>query len=410
MPVSDDRMAYLRSSPDWFQKTCDHTRKYVYARPMNASLRQQLAELPGPIQTLLNHHGFDVERFTRLADRLTGKASHSNFVSGEIAPPATEDIGELPPIDSEESRELEELGLQALKNGQCAMVVLAGGMATRMGGVVKALVEAVPGYRFLDLRLNELRALERRSGQRVPMWLMTSDATNEAIRDALGNQLTPDYLETFQQDLSPRLNPDGTLFLDSSGAPSLHAPGHGDLPDALARSGLLRRFVERGGKYVTMTNIDNLGASLDPRIIGYHIRHGKPLTCEVVDKVGTDKGGIPVRVDGKPAVMEEFRIPPSFDPSTVRVFSTNTFHINAAELLEPPLEWTYFTVEKKVEDKPVIQFERLLNELTSALPTQFLRLPRTGAESRFLPVKDFPELEARQGEITLVARDRGMLP
>lgn len=377
---------------------------------MNASLRQQLADLPDSIQTVLKDHGFDTERFLRLAERLTSTVPQSNFVTGKITPPEPEDVAELPAPGSPESKQLEELGLQALKNGQCAMVVLAGGMATRMGGVVKALVEAVPGYRFLDLRLNELRALERRGGHRVPLWLMTSDATDEAIRDALGNHRAPDYLETFRQDLSPRLNPDGSLFLDSKGQPSLHAPGHGDLPQALARSGLLQRFVERGGKYVTMTNIDNLGASLDPRIIGFHIKHGKPLTCEVVDKVGTDKGGIPVRLDGQPVVLEEFRIPPSFDPSTVRVFSTNTFHIDAASLLDPKLDWTYFTVEKKVEDKKVIQFERLLNELTSALPTQFVRLPRTGAESRFLPVKDFPELEARQAEITLVARDRGMLP
>ncbi len=377
---------------------------------MNASLRQQLADLPDSIQTVLKDHGFDTERFLRLAERLTSTVPQSNFVTGKITPPEPEDVAELPALGSPESKQLEELGLQALKNGQCAMVVLAGGMATRMGGVVKALVEAVPGYRFLDLRLNELRALERRGGHRVPLWLMTSDATDEAIRDALGNHRAPDYLETFRQDLSPRLNPDGSLFLDSKGQPSLHAPGHGDLPQALARSGLLQRFVERGGKYVTMTNIDNLGASLDPRIIGFHIKHGKPLTCEVVDKVGTDKGGIPVRLDGQPVVLEEFRIPPSFDPSTVRVFSTNTFHIDAASLLDPKLDWTYFTVEKKVEDKKVIQFERLLNELTSALPTQFVRLPRTGAESRFLPVKDFPELEARQAEITLVARDRGMLP
>jgi hypothetical protein len=50
----------------------------------------------------------------------------------------------------------------------------------------------------------------------------------------------------------------------------------------------------------------------------------------------------------------------------------------------------------------------LINELTSILDTQYLHLPRTGKESRFLPVKDYQELEQRQGEITLVARDRGM--
>jgi UTP--glucose-1-phosphate uridylyltransferase len=377
---------------------------------MTASLRQQVTSLPAATLNVLTHHGFDLERFLHLAGRLTGEVQHSNFVTGTITPPMADDLADMPKLGTAESQHLEQLGLQALKQGQCAMVVLAGGMATRMGGVVKALVEALPGQRFLDLRLNELKALERRSGHRVPLWLMTSDATNNGIQEALGDLVDPYYLKTFEQELSPRLNPDGTLFFDSKGEPSLHAPGHGDVPDALRRSGLLQRFIEKGGKYVTLTNIDNLGASLDPRIIGFHIHHGKPLTCEVVDKVGTDKGGIPARLDDKPVVLEEFRIPPSFDPAQVRVFSTNTFHINADALLQPALEWTYFTVEKKVEDKKVIQFERLLGELTSAMPTQFVHLPRSGAESRFLPVKDFPELEARQAEITLVARDRGMLP
>jgi UTP--glucose-1-phosphate uridylyltransferase len=128
----------------------------------------------------------------------------------------------------------------------------------------------------------------------------------------------------------------------------------------------------------------------------------------VVDKVETDRGGIPVRVDGQAMVLEEFRIPETFDPRTVRVFSTNTFHFDARKLLELKLDWTYFTVEKIVDGRKAIQFERLVNEVTSALPTQFLRLPREGRESRFLPVKDWKELEKRLDEITLVARDRGM--
>ncbi len=73
---------------------------------------------------------------------------HSNFVTGTITAPTTSDLAEMPKLGTPESQELEQLGLQALKQGQCAMVVLAGGMATRMGGVVKALVEALPGHRF----------------------------------------------------------------------------------------------------------------------------------------------------------------------------------------------------------------------------------------------------------------------
>ncbi len=376
---------------------------------MTEPLQQQFANLPDDVKDKLLNRGFQVDRFLGLAARLTGAAEHSNLVSGRLQPPTGDDILELPPAESAESKRHEALGLEALCAGECAMVVLAGGMATRMGGVVKTLVEALPGHRFLDLRLNEATALERRCRQRLPLWLMTSDATHEAIVEALGSRRDGYYIEAFEQESSLRLTPEGNLFFDAEGRPSLHSPGHGDLPDALIRSGLLRRFLDRGGKYLTLANIDNLGASLDPRIIGFHIDHGKPLTCEVVDKVGTDKGGIPVRLDGRPIVLEEFRIPASFDPASVRVFSTNTFHVSAASLLEAQVPWTYFTVEKKVGGEAAIQFERLLNELTSTLPTQYLHLPREGAASRFLPVKNFRELEQRQGEITLVARDRGMI-
>jgi UTP--glucose-1-phosphate uridylyltransferase len=375
---------------------------------MSSTLEEQLRNLPQATLATLEQHGFDKQRLIALARRLRGEVEHSNLVSLPLAPCEPSDISTLPERGSEAGKALEQLGLEALRNGQCALVVLAGGMATRMGGVVKALVEALPGQRFLDLRLNEATALERRCGRRVPLWLMTSDSTDQAIKDALGTRRDPEHLETFRQFLSLRLTPSGELFLDSKGEPSMHSPGHGDLPDALRNSGLLGRFVERGGRMITVANIDNLGATLDPLIIGHHMTSGKPVSCEVVDKVGTDRGGIPVRVGGRPTVLEEFRIPKTFDPASVRVFSTNTFHLDARALLDLAMDWTYFTVEKKVENKPVIQFERLINELTSVLDTQYLHLPRTGKESRFLPVKDYQELEQRQGEITLVARDRGM--
>lgn len=372
------------------------------------SLQAQLAALSPQVRETLRRHHFDATGFVERARRLSGEVSHSNLVQGKLEPPGEGDVVELPPEGSPEARALFDLGLNALREGQAAFVVMAGGMATRMGGVIKALVEVLPGQRFLDLRLNERSTLERRAGRRVPLWIMTSDATEQGIREALGARIDPDYLDTFVQCLAPRLTPEGELFRDDAGNVSLHAPGHGDLPDALVKSGLLGRFVERGGRYVTVTNIDNLGASLDPTILGFHIQHGKPVTCEVVDKVDTDRGGIPVRVDGHPMVLEEFRIPESFDPKTVRVFSTNTFHFHAPTLLRLALDWTYFTVEKMVDGRKAIQFERLINEVTSALPTQYLRLPRTGRESRFLPVKDWKELEKRLDEITLVARDRGM--
>jgi len=372
-------------------------------------LADQLAKLPPEVTARLQQYGFDHARLVRLGAALARGEVDRGVVTGRIEPPAAGDVVELPDPKSAAYRELVARGEEALRAGQVALIVLAGGMATRMGGVVKALVEALPGKTFLDIRLAEVAALGKRYGVAPPLWLMTSAATDAGIRSALGARRDGEHVATFAQHLSLRLTSGGDLFLDAAGQPSEHAPGHGDLPDALKASGLLTRFVERGGKVVLIANLDNLGGTVDPALVGFHLAHGADVTSELVDKLADDRGGIPVRVDGKLRVLEEFRIPPSFDPSTVRVFNTNTFHVTARALRDLAMEWRFFAVQKKVDGVPVVQFERIVNEITDELSTVYLRLPRTGEAARFLPVKDPEELERRRSEIELVVRARGIL-
>lgn len=375
---------------------------------MAADISQELDALPADTRSRLETFGFDREWFVGQVGRLDEEGRRDNIVRGEVRPPEEGDVVDLPPAGTEERARLEALGDEALAGGQCALVVLAGGMATRMGGVVKALVEAVPPRSFLDLRLAGHRALEQRLGTRIPLWLMTSAATDEPIRQALGDDLDGERIATFPQMTSLRLTPEGRLFTED-GQPSEHSPGHGDLPDALQRSGLLERFIDRGGRYVTTANLDNLGATLDPALIGMHIDLEATLTCEVVDKRGSDKGGIPARLDDRPLILEEFRIPDSFDPARVRVFNTNTFHFDASALRDLDMEWTYFVVEKEVDERPAIQFERLINEVAAHLDARFVRVPRDGPESRFIPIKDDEDLQEKREALEAVARDRRML-
>ncbi len=373
------------------------------------SLAQEIAALPQPLQSELLSHGFSADLLLRLASKMHEDLDARNRLPGDVEPPAAEDLSSLPAPGTADHTRLEQLGTEALRRGELAFIVLAGGMATRMGGVVKALVPAVGDKSFLDLRLAENAHWTRIAGHPLPLWLMTSYATDGKLRETLGTRLHADHLATFQQNISVRLTEDGHLFREEDGAPSIYAPGHGDLPEALRRSGLLQRFLDRGGKYVWIANIDNLGAAVDPAILGWHIQHRSPITVEVVDKVGSDKGGIPVRCKGRRMILEEFRLPRSFDPTTVRVFNTNTFLVTARDLHDLAMDFTWVQVAKKVGDRKAVQFERLVGEITSALDTRFLRLPRDGATSRFLPVKDMDELDARRREIETVAAARGML-
>ena len=358
-------------------------------------LRRQLAQLDPDLLASLRERGFRPERLLEWA-RLIPQGVDRNRVPGTVEPPAPGDVARPPAADSAEGERLTELGMQALGEGRLALAVLAGGMATRMGGVVKALVEALPGRTFLDLRLAEREHWAARSGGRLRLWVMSSAATDGLLREALAGA-GPD-VRVFEQAASLRLTPEGDLFLGDDGLPSPHATGHGDLPDALARSGLLDEFLAEGGRYVWIANLDNLGAGVDPLLLGWHIENGGSLTVEVAAR-GADVGGIPVRWNGRPVVLEDFRLPAGFERERVDVFNTNTLLADARALAELDMPWTYFTVHKKVDDRPAVQFERLVGELTSGLDSRFIEVPRSGPGSRFLPVKDADELEARRPDI-----------
>ena len=112
-------------------------------------------------------------------------------------------------------------------------------------------------------------------------------------------------------------------------------------------------------------------------------------------------GRAPARLVGRPQIIGGFRFPRAFDQDSIPVFNTNTFMLNARALTRDfPLP--YYRVEKQVDGATVIQFERLVGELTAFLDSVFLEVPRSGAQSRFLPVKDPDELTQRLAEIELV--------
>ena len=375
------------------------------------ALSDELTALDAATHERLTTRGFRRERLIDWAKTMGSGKDERNRLKGSVVPPGPSDIVDAPLPGSPGYERMREVGIGLLREGKVALCVLAGGMATRMGGVVKALVEAVPGHTFLDLRLAEQRALAALSGRKVPLWLMTSEATRGPIEAALGAHHDGVEVAVFEQCVAPRLTPEGNLFREDDGDYSIYATGHGDLPEALRESGLLRRFLaDRGGGYVWMTNLDNLGATVDPAMLGWMAENEAPLMVEVVDKVGTDRGGVPVRWNDKRIIAEEFRLPLSLDANAIRVFNTNTFLCDAARLESLIFDFTFVEVEKQVQGRKAVQFERLLGEITVGIEPVFMRVPREGVASRFLPVKDNDELARRRPEIEAIARARGMLP
>ena len=68
-------------------------------------------------------------------------------------------------------------------------------------------------------------------------------------------------------------------------------PGHGDLYAALEGSGKLDALLAAGVKYMFVSNSDNLGATLDLKLLTYFAKSGKPFIMECCERTEADKKG-----------------------------------------------------------------------------------------------------------------------
>ena len=336
--------------------------------------------------SIVERYHFDEPLFERLRALVADGtlSEESNYVRGRIEPLPSE---ALVPLD----RALVHKGQEAIDRGEVAAAVLNGGMATRFGGLVKGIVEAVDGRSFLEWKLVDAE----RAG--VPMVVMNSFATDEATREFVSGLEVPPPL-FFTQSVSLRLNPDGSLFEDDAGTTSPYAPGHGDFVPSLRREGVLAELRARGVRLLLLSNVDNLAARVDPAVVGAHLAGGRPVTLEVTEKAPGDTGGAPALVGGRPMAVEGFRFPPGFDQGRIPVFATNCFVFDL-DALDRDYDLTWLYVEKEVSGRPAVQLEQLVNEVTRFQPTTFLQVPRTGPNGRFFPVKTPADLEAARGPL-----------
>src|SRR5262249_8380234 len=158
---------------------------------------------------------------------------------------------------------------------------------------------------FLALKAEDARRAAATFGAPVPLVLMNSFATRAATlaeveaRRRFG--LAQDDLLTFDQTISLRLDPKGALFLEL-GEPGYYAPGHGDFFACIRASGVLANLMKRGVEVILFSNVDNLGATVEPTLIGHHILSRAAMSAEVTMKRRTasgawDKGGAPALID-----------------------------------------------------------------------------------------------------------------
>jgi galactokinase len=385
--------------------------------------------LPGADVELLQRYRFDLPEFLDFQARVASGAltPMSSLYRGVIEPPLPEDV---PPVATGDGA-LYARGEEALAAGRVAVVVLAGGMATRFQGapglllapgehVVKGTVPVLDDRSFLELKLEDARAVGRRYGKAIPFCIMGSFATfpgRNGIQQHLQDRgLDDDDVILFAQRISLRLTREGRVFgATGDGSPlppeAYTTPGHGDFFRSIRESGVLASLRSRGVEVVLFSNVDNLGATVDPLVIGRFLslraQRGVGMLAETVQRVPDDgaKVGVVVRADGLLRVLEGFRIPDTVDQAALVDASINSFAF-ALDAIDRDIPLDLHAVEKKVDGAWAIQGETVTCEATGSrdpdgrpsLAFAAVRVAREGRpgrfyEGRFYPVKRPEDLD-----------------
>jgi len=182
---------------------------------------------------------------------------------------------------------------------QLVVIKLNGGLGTSMGcSGPKSVIPVRSDLTFLDLTVQQIEYLNKRYSANVPLVLMNSFNTDEdtmkIIRKYSGFNVS---INTFNQSRYPRINKESLMPIAKSwrtedGIESWYPPGHGDFYRSFFNSGLLDQYIKAGKKYCFISNIDNLGATVDLNILNMVIRQGREFVMEVTDKTRADvKGG-----------------------------------------------------------------------------------------------------------------------
>ncbi|XP_026873634.1 UDP-glucose pyrophosphorylase 2b isoform X1 [Electrophorus electricus] len=293
-----------------------------------------------------------------------------------------------------------------------AVVKLNGGLGTSMGCKgPKSLISVRSENTFLDLTVQQIEHLNKKYNTDVPLVLMNSFNTDEDTKKILQKYTHHRVkIHTFNQSRYPRINKESLLPVPEDvgmvgeGSDGWYPPGHGDIYASFYASGLLEQLLAEGKEYIFVSNIDNLGATVDLHILNHLVSQPNGKRCEfvmeVTDKTRADvKGGTLIQYDGKLRLLEIAQVPKAHvdefkSVSKFKIFNTNNLWISLAAIKRLQ-EKNEMDMEIIVNPKTlngglnVIQLETAVGAAIKCFDNALgINVPR----SRFLPVKTTSDL------------------
>jgi UDP-N-acetylglucosamine pyrophosphorylase len=312
--------------------------------------------------------------------------------------------------------------------GQLAVIKLNGGLGTGMGlDRAKSLLRVKGDDTFLDLTARQVLHLRQQAGAGgLTFYLMNSFSTQRDTLEFLRSRY-PELMESgpvdFLQSKVPKLDAATLEPAAWPADPELEwcPPGHGDIYPSLLASGLLEELLAKGVKYAFVSNSDNLGATVDLRLLNHFAESGASFMMEVATRTAADrKGGHLARraSDGRLVLRESAQCPAADtdafqDTARHGYFNTNNLWLRLDHLkseldrnggmLPLPLIANHKTVDPKdASSTQVVQLETAMGAAIECFQnTGAVVVPR----SRFAPVKTTGDLLAVRSDAYEVTDD-----
>ncbi len=353
---------------------------------------------------------------------------HEKLPVGELAPLEAVDVDEI----ASRKEEFDAAGIQAIRQGKVAALLLAGGMGTRLG-LDKPKGELNVGVNrelyLFECLIRNLMDVTERAGVSIPLYIMTSEKNNdETIRffkehDFFGYK--PEDVSFFVQEMAVAVDYDGKLLMEEPGRLATSPNGNGGWFSSLAKSGLLEDIHNRGVEWINIFSVDNvLQRICDPTFIGATLLSGKVSGSKVVRKVDAyEKMGVLCLEDGRPSVVEYYEMSKEMAEATddkgnlLYAFGVILNYLFRVDKLEEIVEnyLPVHIVEKKIpcidaQGKPVnpkepngYKFETLVVDmirmLEDNLPYEVIR------EKEFAPIKNLHGVDSLDSARELLTRN-----
>ena len=222
-------------------------------------------------------------------------------------------------LTKEQKEEFDKLGEEVIRNGEYAVVTMAGGQGTRLGhngpkGTFKLDVYGKGKYLF-EILVDNLQEANQKYNTIIPWYIMTSIENNKDTVEFLEKHKYFGYPKEsviiFTQSELPLVDVDGKLLISKDLKIKEASDGNGGTYSSLRASGSLADMKERGIKWVFIGGVDNVLLKMaDVTLLGMAIKKNVQIASKSVVKANPhEKVGVFCKMNGHPKVIEYAELP-----------------------------------------------------------------------------------------------------